>query len=71
MPVDVSANPHFYLLLGALLVAAIVARRVPLLRTLVSLAVWGGLAVLLAAVCDLAVLAAQRAATPWQRVARA
>jgi aspartyl protease family protein len=47
MPVDVSANPHFYLLLGALLVAAIVARRVPLLRTLVSLAVWGGLAVLL------------------------
>jgi osmoprotectant transport system permease protein len=36
-----------------------------------NVVVAGGLAVLLAAVCDLLVLAAQRAATPWQRVARA
>ena len=36
-----------------------------------NVVVAGGLAVLLAAVCDLVVLAAQRAATPWQRVARA
>ena len=36
-----------------------------------NVVVAGGLAVLLAAVCDLVVLAAQRVATPWQRVARA
>ena len=36
-----------------------------------NVVVAGGLAVLLAAVCDLVVLAVQRAATPWQRLSRA
>jgi aspartyl protease family protein len=47
MPVEISANPHFYLLLGALFVAALVARRIPILRTLVSLALWVGAGLLL------------------------
>lgn len=44
MPIDFGANWHLYLALGGLLVAALVARRVPVLRTIVSLAVWAGLA---------------------------
>ena len=47
MPAWISANPHFYLLLGALFVAALVARRIPILRTLVSLALWIGAGLLL------------------------
>ncbi|WP_341207788.1 TIGR02281 family clan AA aspartic protease [uncultured Sphingomonas sp.] len=47
MPAWISANPHFYLLLGALFVAALVARRIPILRTLVSLAIWVGAGLLL------------------------
>ena len=47
MPAWISANPHFYLLLGALFVAALVARRIPILRTLVSLALWVGAGLLL------------------------
>ena len=47
MPVEFSANPQFYILIGALLLAAIVARRVPVLRTLVSAAIWLALAGLL------------------------
>lgn len=47
MPDWISANPHFYLLLGALFVAALVARRIPILRTLVSLALWVGAGLLL------------------------
>lgn len=47
MPVDISASPHFYLLLGVLFVAAVVARRVPVLRTIVSLAFWVGAGLLL------------------------
>jgi len=47
MPAWISANPHFYLLLGALFVAALVARRIPILRTLVSLALRIGAGLLL------------------------
>lgn len=47
MPIDFGGNPQLYLLIGALLVAAMVARRVPVLRTLVSLAVWCAMAALL------------------------
>ena len=47
MPAEVTASPHFYFLLGALLLAALAARRVPVLRTLVSLAIWIGVGVLL------------------------
>ena len=47
MPSAFTANPHFYLLLGVLLLAALVARRIPLLRTLVSLAIWLVVGVLL------------------------
>lgn len=47
MPFDVPATPQFYLLLGALFVAALVARRIPVLRTLVSMAIWIGAALLL------------------------
>lgn len=47
MPAWISANPYFYLLLGALFVAALVARRIPILRTLVSLALWVGAGLLL------------------------
>ncbi|KTT73080.1 retropepsin-like aspartic protease family protein [Sphingomonas endophytica] len=47
MPVDISASPHFYLLLGVLFVAAVVARRAPVLRTIVSLAFWVGAGLLL------------------------
>ncbi|MEH3047562.1 retropepsin-like aspartic protease family protein [Sphingomonas adhaesiva] len=35
-----TANPHFYILLGALFLASLAARRVPVLRTLVSVAIW-------------------------------
>ncbi|VXC59800.1 retropepsin-like aspartic protease family protein [Sphingomonas sp. 8AM] len=47
MPEGITANPHFYLLLGALFLAALVARRIPILRTLVSLALWIGAGLLL------------------------
>ena len=47
MPDGITANPHFYLLLGALFLAALVARRIPILRTLVSLALWVGAGLLL------------------------
>ena len=47
MPDGITANPHFYLLLGALFVAALIARRIPILRTLVSLALWVGAGLLL------------------------
>ena len=43
----VAANPHFYLMLGALFVAAMVARRIPVLRTIVSIAFWGAAGLLL------------------------
>lgn len=49
MPFDL-ANPQLFLFLGALFVAALIARRVPVLRTLFSLATWAvmaGLVVLL------------------------
>lgn len=47
MTTDFAGNTHFYILIGVLLVASVIARRVPVLRTLVSLAVWAGLAGLL------------------------
>ena len=47
MTTDFAGNTHFYILIGVLLVASVIARRVPVLRTLVSLAVWAGLAALL------------------------
>ncbi len=40
MPTEMTANPHFYMLLGALFLASVAARRVPVLRTLVSAAIW-------------------------------
>ncbi|WP_335305312.1 retropepsin-like aspartic protease family protein [Sphingomonas adhaesiva] len=40
MPTEMTANPHFYMLLGALFLASLAARRVPVLRTLVSVAIW-------------------------------
>ena len=40
MPAEMTANPHFYMLLGALFLASLAARRVPVLRTLVSVAIW-------------------------------
>lgn len=47
MTTDFAGNTHFYILIGVLLVASVIARRVPVLRTLVSLAVWASLAALL------------------------
>ncbi len=47
MTTDFAGNTHFYILIGVLLLASVIARRVPVLRTLVSLAVWAGLAGLL------------------------
>lgn len=47
MSTDFAGNTHFYILIGVLLLASVIARRVPVLRTLVSLAVWAGLAGLL------------------------
>ncbi|SEK87149.1 aspartyl protease family protein [Sphingomonas palmae] len=47
MSTDLAGNTHFYILIGVLLLASVIARRVPVLRTLVSLAVWAGLAGLL------------------------
>jgi aspartyl protease family protein len=44
---DLGAHPPLYLLLAILLVAALIARRVPVLRTLLMLAVWGAMAALL------------------------
>ncbi|WP_294197363.1 TIGR02281 family clan AA aspartic protease [uncultured Sphingomonas sp.] len=47
MPADALSNPQFYILLGALFLAAIAARRIPVLRTLVSVALWIGAGLLL------------------------
>jgi aspartyl protease family protein len=44
---DLSSNSHLYLLIGAMFVAAMIARRVPFMRTLVTLGIWGGMAALL------------------------
>ena len=52
MPVDLSNPPMLYVALGVLLLAAVVARRVPVLRTIVSLVIWGGLAVVLVTVLN-------------------
>lgn len=49
MPFDL-ANSQLYLLLGALFVAGLIARRVPVLRTMLSLALWVGMAGVLALV---------------------
>lgn len=48
MTFDWGGSPQLYLLIAAIFVAGIVARRVPVLRTLVSLALWAGMAALLA-----------------------
>ena len=42
------ANPTLFIVLGALFVASLIARRVPVLRTLVSAALWVGMLGLLA-----------------------
>ncbi len=47
MPADVVSNPQFYILLGALFLAAMAARRIPVLRTVVSIALWVGAGLLL------------------------
>lgn len=47
MPADALSNPQFYILLGALFLAAIAARRIPVLRSLVSVALWIGAGLLL------------------------
>lgn len=60
MPVEFTAHPQFFLLLGALFGAALVARRVPVLRTLFSIAVWLGMAGLL-----YVVLAQRERFDPW------
>ncbi|WP_375271636.1 TIGR02281 family clan AA aspartic protease [Sphingomonas sp.] len=67
MTTDFAGNTHFYILIGVLLVASVIARRVPVLRTLVSLAVWAGLATLL-----YMVVAQRERFDPWMgRVAAA
>lgn len=47
MAFDVGSSPQLYLLIGALFLAALIARRVPVVRTLVSVAIWGAMAALL------------------------
>ena len=47
---DLGPQTPLYLLLATLLIAALIARRVPVLRTLVTLAVWGAMAALLVVV---------------------
>lgn len=47
MPADVVSSPQFYILLGALFLAVMAARRIPVLRTLVSVALWIGAGLLL------------------------
>jgi aspartyl protease family protein len=47
MPIDLGPNAHLYLLIGALFVVALIARRVPVLRTLMSMGIWAGMAALL------------------------
>ena len=55
-----AAHSTLYLVLGVLLVASILARRVPVLRTLVSFMLWGGMLALL-----FALVAQRERFDPW------